>query len=132
MFMVDERAKKLLNYYNKWTIAKQLTKEPVRCDEFEIGRRSHVFHMPMGSSGTLSRFNFDLKVYCPAIAGIAMMRSYETMRATEEEFERGSALNEGGVHRASRAFVRKGIGLPDDVEELKRLVLKLKSEAGRG
>jgi len=129
MFMVDQRATKLIKYYNDWTIAEQLTKEPVSCDEFEVGRKSHVFHMPMGAPLSLARLNFDLRVYYPGVVGISAMRSYKTIRASTEEFERGTALNEGGITRGSRAFSKKDHeDLPNDIEMLKKMVVTLRGE----
>jgi hypothetical protein len=82
-FMVDQRAKKLLNYYNKWTIAEQLSPEPVRCDEYEVGRKSYVMNMPMGKPGTLKRAKFQSHVYWPAVLGTCFMRSYRDLKIPE-------------------------------------------------
>ena len=74
--MVDEKAEKLLNYYNRWTICKQLTKEPVRCDEFEKGRKSHVFSMDMGVNDSSERRKFTYRVMIPCLLGITFMKKY--------------------------------------------------------
>jgi len=79
IFMVDQKAKKLLNYYKKWTPTEQLTKDPVRCDEFEPGRKSWVLSMPMGSPGSLTRMKFMLNVYYPAVLGTCFMKSYRDL-----------------------------------------------------
>ncbi|GMH91505.1 hypothetical protein TrVE_jg11558 [Triparma verrucosa] len=80
-FMVDQKATKLLKYYNNWTIAEQLTDEPVRCDEFEPGRKSYVMNMPMGKPGTMARAKFQSHVYYPAILGTCFMKSYRDLPA---------------------------------------------------
>jgi len=81
VFMVDQKATKLLDYYNKWTIAEQLTDAPVRCDEFEPGRKSYVMNMPMGAANTPARLKFQTMVYWPAVLGTCFMKSYRDMPA---------------------------------------------------
>jgi len=66
----------ILNYYKRWTTCEQLTNDPVKCDEFEQGRKSHVINMPMGFDYSLDRIRFNLSVKMPAIFGIMIMKSY--------------------------------------------------------
>jgi hypothetical protein len=87
IYMVDQKAKKLLNYYSKWTPSVQLTKDPVRCDEFEPGRKSWVLAMQMGSPGSLQRAKFQANVYYPAIIGSCFMKSYRDLPAGSKEEE---------------------------------------------
>ena len=77
LFMVDSKAKKLLEYYHRWTICRQLTKEPVLCDEFEKGRRSHVMQMDLGSPDSFQRMKFNTCVALPCLLGITFMKSYK-------------------------------------------------------
>ena len=88
IYMVDQKAKKLLNYYSKWTPSVQLTKDPVRCDEFEPGRKSWVLAMQMGSPGSLQRAKFQANVYYPAIIGSCFMKSYRDLPAMSKEDEK--------------------------------------------
>ena len=81
VFMVDQKATRLLKYYNQWTIAEQLTDAPVRCDEFEPGRKSYVMNMPMGATNTPARLKFQTMVYWPAVLGTCLMKSYRDMPA---------------------------------------------------
>ena len=87
IFMVDQKAKKLLNYYKKWTPTKQLTEDPVRCDEFEPGRKSWVLSMPMGGAGSLTRLKFMANVYYPAVLGTCFMKSYRDIGPSPVEEE---------------------------------------------
>jgi len=83
VFMVDQRATKLLKYYNDWTPTVQLSPDAVRCDEYEIGRKSYVLNMPMGEEGSLARAKFQANVYHPAVLGSCFMKSYRDIKIPE-------------------------------------------------
>ena len=68
----------------QWTIAEQLTDAPVRCDEFEPGRKSYVMNMPMGVANSGERLKFQVAVYWPAILGTCFMKSYRDMPAASK------------------------------------------------
>ena len=72
VFMVDTKAKKLLDYYKRWTIVEKVS-DPVPCNEFEKGRMSYVMNMPMGKKGSLQRAKFYGAVEVPCIAACAVM-----------------------------------------------------------
>ena len=75
IFMVDSRAKKLMNYYNRYTICKEISNGPVECNEYEEGRKSHVMLMPMGAPGTFERFKFMSLNVVPIIIAVSCMKS---------------------------------------------------------
>jgi hypothetical protein len=76
IFMVDQKATRLLEYYNKWaSVCNVLTDEPINCDEFEKGRRSHVVLMPMGEKVSLSRAKFTAAVRVPCILGVSYLNT---------------------------------------------------------
>lgn len=75
-FMVDSRATQLMNYYKRWTICNEISNGPVNCDEYEVGRKSHVMWMPMGKPNTLDRLKFDSCVWVPVAIGASFMNSY--------------------------------------------------------
>jgi hypothetical protein len=75
-FMVDSRATQLMKYYKRWTICHELSKGPVSCDEYEVGRKSHVMLMPMGKPNTLDRLKFDAFVRYPISIGVSAMNDY--------------------------------------------------------
>jgi hypothetical protein len=83
VFMVDQRATKLLKYYHDYTPTVQLSPEPVRCDEYELGRKSYVLNMPMGEEGSLARAKFQANVYWPAVLGTCFMKSYRDLKVPE-------------------------------------------------
>ena len=74
-FMVDSRAKNLMNYYKKWTICEEISNGPVNCDEYEIGRKSHVMLMPFGKNGSFERSKFNAAVRLPISIGVSFMKS---------------------------------------------------------
>jgi hypothetical protein len=75
-FMVDSRATQLMKYYKRWTICHELSNGPVNCDEYEVGRKSHVMLMPMGKPNTLDRVKFDSCVWFPVALGASYMKDY--------------------------------------------------------
>ena len=75
IFMVDSRAKKLMNYYNRYTICKEISDGPVECNEYEEGRKSHVMLMPMGEAGTFEQYKFFAGVRMPIIIAVSCMKS---------------------------------------------------------
>ena len=75
IFMVDSRAKKLMNYYNRYTICKEISNGPVECNEYEEGRKSHVMLMPMGEPDTFERYKFFVSVRMPIIITVSLMKS---------------------------------------------------------
>lgn len=77
VFMVDVKATKLLDYYKRWTITEELSDAPVACDEFEVGRRSHVLRMPMGEKGTAARAKFTAAVRIPCLLACTVMPRFE-------------------------------------------------------
>ena len=105
--MVNSKATKLLDYYNRWTIAHQLSPEPVRCDEFEVGRTSYVMHMPMGKKGSLERLKFQSFVYHPAILYTCTMKSFLDVTAPPlEEVASGEVLEGGDAQRKEEPLER--------------------------
>jgi len=70
VFMVDQKAKKLMRYYKRLTVCEEISNGPVSCDEFELGRKSHVMWMPTGPPGTVERMKFDCGALYPGIYGI--------------------------------------------------------------
>lgn len=79
-FMVDSKAKHLMNYYKRWTICEEISDGPVKCDEYELGRTSHVMLMPMGKENTTERFRFNLGVRIPAIFGVSVLKQYDVAK----------------------------------------------------
>jgi hypothetical protein len=75
VFMVDSRAKNLMNYYKRYTICEEISKGPVDCNEYEEGRKSHVMLMPMGEPESFGRFKFNIQVHLPAIFAVSLMKS---------------------------------------------------------
>lgn len=76
-FMVDSKAKNLMNYYKRWTICEEISNGPVKCDEYELGRTSHVMIMPLGKENTMERMKFNLGVRIPAICGVSLLKQYD-------------------------------------------------------
>jgi hypothetical protein len=79
-FMVDSKAKNLMNYYKRWTICEEISNGPVKCDEYELGRTSHVMIMPMGKENTMERVKFNLGVRVPAIFGVSLLKQYDNKK----------------------------------------------------
>jgi N-acyl-L-homoserine lactone synthetase len=75
VFMVDSRAKNLMNYYKRYTICEEISNGPVDCNEYEEGRKSHVMLMPMGEPGSIERAKFVVQVQIPAIFAVSLMKS---------------------------------------------------------
>lgn len=75
IFMVDSRATNLMNYYKRWTICEEISNGPVPCDEYEVGRKSHVMLMPTGHPDTVERAKFTLQVRIPIVCAVSMMKS---------------------------------------------------------
>ncbi len=75
IFMVDSRAKKLMDYYKRYTICEEITNGPVACNEYEQGRMSHVMLMPMGASGSIDRAKFTIQVRIPIMLAVSVMKS---------------------------------------------------------
>jgi N-acyl-L-homoserine lactone synthetase len=73
-FMVDSRATNLMKYYNKWTVCREISNGPVNCDEYEIGRKSHVMLMPFGKNGSLERGKFNASVRLPISIAVSFMK----------------------------------------------------------
>ena len=73
--MVDSRAKKLMNYYKRYTICEEISNGPVACNEYEQGRTSHVMLMPMGAQGTMERAKFTAQVRIPIMVAVSLMKS---------------------------------------------------------
>jgi N-acyl-L-homoserine lactone synthetase len=76
-FMVDSKATQLMKYYKRWTICEELSNGPVKCDEYEMGRKSHVMLVSMGKPNTYDRCKFNSLVMYPAIGCISFMKSYD-------------------------------------------------------
>lgn len=79
-FMVDSKATRLLQSYKRWSICEELSNGPVKCDEYEIGRKSHVMLVKVGKPNTYDRFKFNSCVLYPAMIGASYMKSYDTKR----------------------------------------------------
>jgi N-acyl-L-homoserine lactone synthetase len=75
IFMVDSRAKNLMNYYNRYTICEEISNGPVACNEYEQGRMSHVMLMPMGEAGSIERVKFTAQVRIPIMVAVSLMKS---------------------------------------------------------
>jgi len=75
-FMVDSRATNLMNYYKRWTICKQISKDAVSCDEYELGRKSFVMLMPTGKPYSFERAKFNTLVEVPISLASMAMKSY--------------------------------------------------------
>ena len=75
-FMVDSKATQLMKHYKRWTICDEISNGPVNCDEYELGRKSHVMLMPMGKPNTYERLKFESCVLFPGIIGTKYMKSY--------------------------------------------------------
>lgn len=75
-FMVDSRATNLMKYYKRWTICEQISKDAVRCDEYEVGRKSYVMLMPMGKPYTYERAKFNTLVELPITIGTMTMKTW--------------------------------------------------------
>ena len=75
IFMVDSRAKHLMNYYKRYTICEEISNGPVECNEYEQGRKSHVMFMPMGQPGSFERAKFTANVRIPIIFAVSVMKS---------------------------------------------------------
>jgi len=75
--MVDSKATNLMKYYKKWTICKEISNGAVKCDEYEIGRKSHVMLMPMGRPNTYERIKFDTCCVIPGKIGATIMKQYD-------------------------------------------------------
>jgi hypothetical protein len=80
LFMVDSRAQRLVDTYRRLTICDPLTDEPVRCDEFEVGRTSHIMRIPLGAPGTRERARFIAQVDGPVNCLSMILPSYDTVR----------------------------------------------------
>lgn len=76
-FMVDSKAKNLMNYYKRWTICEEISNGPVKCDEYEVGRTSHVMIMPLGKENTIERLKFNLGVRVPIVTSINFLKQYD-------------------------------------------------------
>ncbi len=76
-FMVDSKAKNLMKYYKRWTICEEISNGPVKCDEYELGRTSHVMLMPMGRENTIERLKFNLGVRVPIVTSINFLKQYD-------------------------------------------------------
>ena len=75
VFMVDSRAKNLMNYYKRYTICEEISNGPVECNEYEQGRKSHVMLMPMGEPDSIVRVKFNLQVRVPIVFAVSLMKS---------------------------------------------------------
>ncbi len=75
IFMVDSRATKLLDYYKRYTICKDISNGPVDCSEYEVGRKSHVMLMQMGISGSTERHKFTALNVVPITFAVSFMKS---------------------------------------------------------
>jgi N-acyl-L-homoserine lactone synthetase len=76
-FMVDSKATQLMKYYKRWTICDELSNGPVKCDEYEVGRKSHVMLMQMGKPNTYERFRFESCIRLPTTLGAIFIKSYD-------------------------------------------------------
>ena len=75
VFMVDSRAKNLMNYYKRYTICEEISNGAVECNEYEQGRKSHVMRMPMGTPNSIERAKFVAQVQVPAVFAVSVMKS---------------------------------------------------------
>ncbi len=76
-FMVDSKATNLMKYYKKWAICNEISNGAVKCDEYELGRKSHVMLVHMGRPHTYARIKFDTCCVIPGQLGATIMKQYD-------------------------------------------------------